>query len=200
MKTVKIALLLLTFSANAFAITGEEALARFRGRMAGIEKMTGIISWSSPSGYTYTGAFKYLNPGRLYIKFSNPNGKIIVSSGKRLWVYDPASNICGIQDLAPGSFSGGIASFVNGYNGIVTSQGSGGYTLKLRASDRTYPEIILQLDASFLLRKAVMKNKDGEAVTFSLSNVDMGASVMKNIFEFSVPANTQVVKNPLDIK
>ncbi len=191
-------LLLPLFIFPAFAINGEEALARFKGRMQSIEKMTGNISWST-SGSNLTGNFKYLSPGKIYVKFSSPSNKIVVANGRKLWIYDPGSSICGIQDLA-GNGSGGIASLVNDYLAIVTAQGSGGYTLKLKNSNKTYSEIVLILDSTFMLKKATLKSKDGESMTFSLSNVDTSASVMKNLFDYSVPANTQVVKNPLNIK
>ena len=192
------ALLLPVFIFPAFAINGEEALARFKGRMQSIEKMTGNISWTT-SGSNLTGNFKYLSPGKIYVKFSSPSNKIVVANGRKLWIYDPGSSICGIQDLA-GNGSGGIASLVNDYLAIVTAQGSGGYTLKLKNSNKTYSEIVLILDSTFMLKKATLKSKDGESMTFSLSNVDTSASVMKNLFDYSVPANTQVVKNPLNIK
>lgn len=184
---------------NLFSITGEEAVAKFKSRMFGIQKLTGIISWSVQSGQTYTGTFKYLNPGKIYVKFSNPQGKILVSNGNKLWVYNSASNICGVQDLASG-FSGGIAGIVNDYMAIVTSRGPHGYTLKLKNNDKVYTNITLMLDSTFFLKKAIIKNKDGEGFKFSISNIDASASVMKSLFDFDVPANAQIVKNPLNIK
>ncbi len=197
-KLLLTSLLLPLFIHPVFAINGEEALARFKGRMQSIEKMTGNITWTT-SGSNSAGNFKYMSPGKIYVKFSSPSNKIIVANGRKLWIYDPGSSICGIQDLA-GNGSGGIASLVNDYLAIVTSQGAGGYTLKLKNSNKTYSEIILILDSSFMLKKATLRSKDGESMTFSLSNVDTSASVMKNLFDYSVPANTQVVKNPLNIK
>jgi outer membrane lipoprotein-sorting protein len=197
-KVLFITLLMSFLITPAFAINGEEALARFKSRMLGIEKMTGNISWST-SGSNVTGNFKYMNPGKIYVKFSSPSNKVVVANGRKLWVYDPGSSICGIQDLA-GNGSGGIASLVNDYLAIVTAQGSGGYTLKLKNNNKTYSEITLILDSSFMLKKAVLKSKDGENMTFTLSNVDTSASVMKNLFDYSVPSNSQVVKNPMNIK
>lgn len=202
MKTVKILILTLTVlfaSTGSWAITGDEAMANFRNRMGGISKMTGIISWTDSTGSTYTGSFKYMNPGKIYIKFSSPAGQIIVSNGRSLWIYSPGNNICGVQDLAGGG-SGGIAAFTSGYLAIVTAQGPGGYTIKLKSNDKTYNEILLILDSSFFLKRAVFKSKDGGSISFSLSNVSTTAPVMANIFSFDVPASAQVVKNPLNIK
>lgn len=191
--------LILTVTQNSFAITGDEALAQFRGRMNGAGKLTGIISWSHSGGETYTGAFKYMSPGKIYIKFSSPPGKTIVSNGKSLWIYSSGSNICGVQDLAGGG-SGGIAALTSGYFAIVTAQGPGGYTIKLKNNEKSFSEITLMVDSSFFLRKAILKSKDGGTYNFSLSNISASAAVIPSIFDFNVPSNAQVVKNPLNIK
>ncbi|NLV66113.1 MAG: outer membrane lipoprotein carrier protein LolA [Spirochaetes bacterium] len=202
MKTFKISIfsaIMLFTAGNSWAITGDEAMANFRNRMNGISKMTGIISWSNSTGETYTGSFKYMNPGKIYIKFSSPSGQIIVSNGKSLWIYSPGNNICGVQDLAGGG-SGGITAFTSGYLAIVTAQGPGGYTIKLKSNDKTYNEILLILDSTFFLKRVIFKSKDGGSISFSLSNVSTTAPVMANIFSFDVPSSAQVVKNPLNIK
>ncbi len=192
-------IIIMAMSINTYAVTGDEAVARFKKRMYSIGKLTGIISWSTGSGMTYTGSFKYMNPGKIYIKFSNPSGKTIVSNGHKLWVYSPASNIVGVQELGRGG-SGGIASFVNGYFAIVTAQGPGGYTIKLKNSEKNFSEVIITTDASFFLKRAVFKTKSGLAYNFSISNISTSAAVVPTIFSFDVPASAQVVNNPLNIQ
>jgi len=189
----------LLITVDLSAITGSDALAKFQGRMYSAGRMTGIIQWSTNGGPPYTGSFKYLAPNKIYIKFSSPSGKTLVANGRKLWVYDPGNNVCAVQDLGGGG-SGGFGGLVSGYMGIVTSQGSGGYTLKLKNSDRTYSEIMLFLDSSFFLRKAVLKNQKGDTLNVSLSNVSFSTSVPKSLFDFNVPANTQVIKNPLQVR
>jgi len=190
---------ILLFCQASFALTGDEAMAQFRGRMGSIGKLTGIISWSHSSGETYTGAFKFMSPGKIYVKFSSPPGKVIVSNGKSLWIYSSANNICGVQDLAGGG-SGGIAALTSGYFAIVTAQGPGGYTIKLKNNDREFSEIVLMVDSSFFLKKAIIKAKDGGTYNFSISNVSASAAVIPSIFDFNVPSSALVVKNPLNIK
>ena len=199
--TIKTVFLLAVFlsATELFSITGDEAVAKFRARMSRVGRLSGVISWNVSSGHTFSGAFKYMGPDKIYVKFSNPGGKILVSNGKRLWVYNPGSGICGVQDLAYGSSSGGIAGFTNGYKAIA-SGGPGGYTIKLKNNDKAYSEIILRTDGSFFLRKATFRDKNGGGFSFSLSNVNFSAAVMPNLFNFNVPSNAQVVKNPLNIK
>jgi outer membrane lipoprotein carrier protein len=189
----------LFFSAAALqAMTATEALEKFRGRMYGAGAVTGTISWSYEDSAPYTGSFKYLSPGRIHVKFSSPSGKVLVSNGRKLWVYDPGTNICGVQDLDGGS-SGGIAGLVGGYNGIVTG-GGGGYTLKLRNEVGAYPEITLMLDSTFFLKKAILKDRSGKSLRFTISGVDTSATLIRTMFDFNPPANAQLIKNPLEVK
>jgi outer membrane lipoprotein-sorting protein len=196
-KTITIFILIIGSFSNLYSMTGSDALAKFRSVMYGIPKMTGIITWTTPSGHSSVASFKYMSPGKIYVKFSNPSGKTIVSNGKTLWVYNSSSKICGIQDLSRG-LSGGIAGFTNGYNAIVVSQGNG-YTLKLKNSSKKYSEIILILTPSFFLKKAILKSGNG-SFTFSLSNINTKVGVVNSLFNFNVPSNAQTVKNPLNIR
>ncbi len=182
-----------------FSMTGDDALSKFRARMNGIEKMTGVITWNTSSGASYSGNFKYLNPGRIHIKFTNPAGRTVVSNGRTLWVYSPASNIVGVQELSRDG-SGGIASFTNGYMALLADQGPNGYTVRLKSESRHYQEITLMLDPSFFLKRAVLKSKDGFTYTFTITNVSTTATVLPGAFNFEVPANAQRVNNPLNIQ
>ncbi len=192
-------LLCLGATQHSMAMTGEEALKKFQNRMYGIDTMAGNITWMYHSGQSYTGTFKYMSPGKIHVKFTSPSGRVLATNGKRLWVYDSSSNICGVQDVGMGG-SGGIAGLVNGYLAILTAQGPSGYTLKLKNSEKTYSEIILVLDGSFMLKKAVLNSKDGEGMTVTLTNVRTGVSMIPGMFDFNVPSNAQVVKNPLNVK
>ncbi len=198
-KTLFISSLIL-YSSFSFAVTGEEALNSFRQHMAGINKISGLISISTGSGAMYTGVFKYARPGKLYLKFSNPTGRTLVTNGKKLWVYNAGSKICGMQEVTPNSFSGGLAYLTKGYPAIVTGQSGNGCTIKLKNEAKTYPEILLSLDSNFFPKKAVFKNHDGGETTFTISNVNYSPDFIDSIFDYNIPANAQVVKNPLNIK
>ncbi len=185
-------------AAKIHALTGDEAIGRMQACMNGIKTMRGVISWSHSSGYMYTGNFKYMAPGKIFVKFTNPSGKIISSNGRKLFLYDPSSNICGVQELGRGG-SGGIAGLVSGYQSIVMG-GGGTYTIKLKNESRHYSNITLIVDSSFFLKKAVMKTNDGSILTISLSGIITGEGMSPGIFDFTPPSGAQRVENPLNIK
>ncbi len=196
-KALVATLVILCTAGSLYPMTGEEAVSKFQGRMYGIKSMRGTISWTGDSGMMYTGNFKYLAPGRIFVKFSNPSGKIISSNGRKLWVYNPQSNICGVQEV--GGASGGIAGLVSGYSAIAMG-GKSGYTIKLKNNDRHYSSITLVVDSSFLLKKAVLQTKDGGGMTISLSGVVAGEGMSPGLFDFNPPVSSQTVNNPLNIK
>jgi len=196
-KALVATLVILCTAGSLYPMTGEEAVSKFQGRMYSIKSMRGTISWTGDSGMMYTGNFKYLAPGRIFVKFSNPSGKIISSNGRKLWVYNPQSNICGVQEV--GGASGGIAGLVSGYSAIAMG-GKSGYTIKLKNNERHYSSITLVVDSSFLLKKAVLQTKDGGGMTISLSGVVTGEGMSPGLFDFNPPVSSQTVNNPLNIK
>jgi outer membrane lipoprotein carrier protein len=182
-----------------FPLPGDEAVAKFRSRMLGLKKLTGVISWTSIDGQTYSGGFKYMAPDKIYVKFTSPMEKVVVSNGKTLWIYNPGNRMCGIQELEKGTTSGGIAGLVTGYDGIA-SGGDTGYIIKLKSDEKQYPEIILSVDGTFLLKGAIFKRDDGRIMSFSLSDVSSAPDVKTSLFEFTVPGGVQIVKNPLNMR
>jgi len=189
------AILIIAQAAPNFAMTADEVMGKFRSRMYGAGKLSGTIEWGSDTDTRYSGSFKYM-PGKIFIKFSNPAGRTIVCNGKKLWVYNQGSNVCGVQDVGGGT--GGIAGLLSGYNGIVTGQGGDGYTVKLSKPNGAFPEVILRLDQSFFPKNISLKNRNGNQLVFRIT-LDSGA-VLNSQFEFNVPPNAQVIKNPLEIK
>jgi len=182
-----------------FSVSGDEAVVKFQARMRQLPRLTGVISWTALDGQTYSGIFKYLAPDRVYVKFTGPTEKILVSNGQTLWIYNPGTKMCGIQELARGTNSGGIAAAVSGYNSIATG-GESGYTIKLKSDERQYREIILSVDPSYLLKGAIFKREDGRIISFSISDTNTAVEVKEKLFNFRIPKGVQIVRNPLNMR
>ena len=190
---------ILLLTTLAYAITGEEAIQRLQQRMASISRVSGIVSMTNDSGETMTGAFVYVKPNKFHIKFSNPSGKEIITNGRKLWVYSSHSKICGAQDLDT-TFSGGLGGMVSGYPAAMALPKPDGYTLKLKDDTRFYTDIQLGLTRDFFPEKMTFHTKDGKGITIVLTNLNFSPRVIDSFFDFNVPSNCQVVKNPLNIK
>ena len=213
-----------------FSITGDEAVSKLKKRMNSIEKLSGTISYSPMTGQSYSGKFMYMAPGKLFIKFSNPNGKVMVTNAKKLWLYDPSSKVCAIQDLdIESESSGGITAVLDGYSAEVITEKSGEITVKFNNSENEISDIILNLDSTFFIKrgkllkkrkekspvqekteineegkeeahKEVTEGKEQEHFSFSLSNLNFSPDILENIFDYKVPSDAQIIKNPLNIK
>lgn len=209
------------FPVYGFSITGEEALENLRARFFGAETIKGKVSLTFQSGESYSGSFIYERSGKIIIRLTEPPGKIIVTNGKKLWVYDITTDVCGVQEIDTGDdemdkeksaavseeesaeafkLTGGIDRFIRGYEIISVSEKSPGYTIVLSSESRKYSEIELNIDGEFMLTKAVFRDKNGEGYAVKLSDIKTGESILPGAFNFDVPANAQVVKNPLDVR
>ena len=213
-----------------FPITGDEAASKLKQRIIGIEKLSGTISYSPMTGQSYTGNFMYVAPGKLFIKFSDPNGKILVTNAKKLWLYDPSSKVCAIQNLdIESESSGGITSILDGYSAEVITGKSGNITVTFSNREKEISDIILNLDSTFFIKRGKLlkkrkekapvqpkteineegkeeakeeaaEEKEQEHFTFSLSNLNFSPDILENIFDYKVPSDAQIIKNPLNIK
>lgn len=221
MKPVKtIILILILFPSAALPITGDEALQKFKDHMAGIKTMKGQISLVYQNGEMFSGNFKYMFPGKIFIQLSEPSGKTIISNGKKLWAYDSLSGICGVQELNIDveedkqknenkdkenkrfriQDRGGPSVLLSGYQVTAVSEEKSGLSIELTNESRRYTEIKLVLNNEFMLIKAIFKNTKDEGFMIKLSEVKTGEKIVPGLFDFNVPANSQVVKNPLDIR
>ncbi|HOO73478.1 MAG TPA: outer membrane lipoprotein carrier protein LolA [Spirochaetota bacterium] len=174
---------------------------QFKKKMSSVGKFSGILSYTLSTGRTFTGNVTYMAPGNIKIRFSNPSGKILVANQKKLWLYDPQNKVCAIQELdQEEGMSGGILSLLRDYEVLQTLESEEGYSLKFSNENHEFTEITLVLDSSFFIKKGNFKNKEGSGFSFSVSGINFSPDIVKSVFDFNVPANTQIVKNPLNIK
>ncbi len=190
---------MLLYTSSLLSIAGDDAVQKFQDRMRSLQKLTGVISWTNLNGQTYVGSFKYLAPGKIYVKFTSPVEKILVSNGKSLWIYTPGNKMCGIHELRKG-ISSGIASMVDSDYASMAVGGDSGYTIKLKSDKKLYREIILSVDDTYLLKAAIFKREDNRILSFSISEASTKAEVKESLFNFKVPKGVQVVKNPLNLR
>jgi outer membrane lipoprotein carrier protein len=183
----------------AWAVTGDEAVSRMKGRIYSISTMRGTISIKSTSKDNLTGKFRYMAPGKFVIDLTEPSGKKIATNGKKLWVFDRVDKVCGVQDVDT-TFSGGIASYVNGYTATASPSGASDTVIRLRGSNRTYRDVIIQVDGSFMPKVIQFKTEDGKGFTATLSGIVLNEPMAPSLFEFDPPAGSQVVKNPLNVR
>ncbi len=209
---------LLFLNNSAFTIDGAELFEKAKERLINVSTIKGTISITFDTGQIYTGEFQYMPPGKIYINITDPSGKAIVSNGKRLWVYDKSSDLCGVQDLYTKDaerdkylseeekkaneyrMKGGLEYFFSSYDITVLSEEPGGYSIEFKNENRFYTDVVMKLDKSCLLQNARFTDKQGTQFSIKFSNMRFNEKIFTGLFDFNVPANAQLVKNPLDIR
>ncbi|MDY6933147.1 MAG: outer-membrane lipoprotein carrier protein LolA [Spirochaetota bacterium] len=184
---------------DAMSINGDEALELFKTRLSSIKTIKGKVTLSYNIGEVYIGSLKYMSPDKIHVEFQKPKGKIIVCNGKKLWVYDYSSNVCGVQDLDREKYSN-ITELLSSYIAILLSKDKSGYRIRLTNYMQEYYEITLSMDTTFFLREAVFKSSQVDGFTLSLADVIIDEKMTPGIFDYDVPATALVGKNPLDVR
>jgi outer membrane lipoprotein-sorting protein len=220
-KIVNIIIFIFFITSYAYSMTGEEAMLKLNERLNSAGTLSGKISFSYQSGQTFSGIFMYMKPGKIYVKFTEPPGKVIVTNGRRLWVYDSLTDVCGVQEIDTEEVSteaepdnkdaksgtetraklrGGIFFLYKSYTSKLISDDSSQHTVELTNDNRMYSNIKIVLNSDFMLNSASFSDKNGGGFVIKLSDVKAGEKIAPGLFNFNVPAEAQVIKNPLDVR
>ncbi|MFH0974257.1 MAG: outer-membrane lipoprotein carrier protein LolA [Spirochaetota bacterium] len=216
-KLLCVLLFLLSYVCPVFALTGEEAMTRLMSRLNSADTIKGRLTISYQTGEVYSGIFMYMRPGKMYVKFTDPPGKLIITNGKKLWTYDASTEVCGIQELETTEadkdkensenhgkdvkprLMGGISRFFRTYEAKFIEDPSQP-AIELVNEGRKYSEVKFVLTKDFIPVNAVFKDINSDGFVIKFFDVKTGEKIAPGVFNFKAPANAQVVKNPLDIR
>jgi outer membrane lipoprotein carrier protein len=160
------------------------------------------------------GRITYKAADKMLIEFINPSGQRIVSDGKRMWVYIPSMNVVAEQDLKSDSasiFSSATGSglkrlfsiyhykFASRNQPEKQSDGSMQYTLFLNKKESRggLRTIKLWISEDYLIKKAVGESSTGKMVEINFTNIKSNFEVSNGVFQFDIPSQAKIIKNPL---
>lgn len=140
-------------------------------------------------------------PGKFRWLTSTPTKQIIISDGKKLWIYDEDLEQVTIKKLNQ-ELKGTPALFLSGYD----KQLSDDYVIKykkfknkdlfsltpkvIEQSSYLLIEIVYQKD---LLQSLLLKDKLGQATILNLYNIKLAPKIPSKFFTFTPPAGVDVV-------
>jgi len=166
----------------------------------------------------YTKGTSYFKKGgKVNFSFTSPQNDVIISNGKKMWVYIKRLNAVAVQDLKgqdsgkgilTGTFSdAGVITLFNRYHYSFDSveqpviiNKSRYYKLNLKEKVATggFSEMKVYVDAeTFFITKIEAEAPAGKKVTLTLSNVQYNVELPNSLFQFNIEDNMKVVENAL---
>jgi outer membrane lipoprotein carrier protein len=169
---------------------------------------------------TLTGKCKFKNPGKIKYEFSQPEGDVIVSDGKTLWIYIKKIGAVGKQDLEiqKDNSSGEPIFQTNSISGLnrlfrkyhykfnsinQPQKGDNGknyFVLALEQREKIggFETMTLYVDSeNYLIYKAIGKDSRGKETILEYSKVALNSEMEDGEFNYHISGNAKIVNNPL---
>ena len=144
-------------------------------------------------------------PGKMRWEYEKPEKQVIITDGRKLWIYRPADNQV-MTGSAPAFFSDGKgASFLSDIRLIrrkfkITLQNSKEdffYELRLRPLEKTLDVADIQLTVtklSFTVVRIVTYNSYGDENRIEFTNHEFNVKLDDSLFSFDIPPGADVVQ------
>ncbi len=144
-------------------------------------------------------------PGKMRWEYSKPERQVVVTNGRRLWIYRPLDNQVMIGE-APDMFGQGKgAAFLSDMNSlrekyrISLEKSANPDYWRIRLIPRNRESELAQIDISisrktFQADQIVTWNAYGDETRIIMSNYDFKARLPDNLFEFIPPKGVDIVE------
>jgi outer membrane lipoprotein carrier protein len=146
-------------------------------------------------------------PGRMRWTYTDPEDKVFVSDGVRLYSYLPADRQVYVARVPPEDQATTPALFLTGKGNLLRDfdvsaaeppeaavGGTAALKLVPRAKERDYDSLLLVVDRRSLeLRMLVSEDRQGGRSTFAFSELRENTGVKDREFEFRIPRGVEVI-------
>ena len=162
------------------------------------------------------GKVYYKKPGKIHFNFEKPSGDLIISNGKKMWVYIKKINAVGIQNLDDNSsiyssttYEGLVSLFQRYHYRFKTPQqpqelnGHKYYVLLLeeKVNSGGFNSIDVYIDTkSYMIHKMTARTSVGNVVDLEFNSIKLNEDVSNNLFTYRIDGNVKVVENPLTME
>lgn len=165
------------------------------------------------------GKCTYKNPGKIKYEFAEPDGDLVVSDGKTLWIYIKKMNAVGKQDLeinrnntsgepifqaaSPPGLNRLFRKYHYKFDNINQPRvidGKSYFVLSLEQREKIggFENILLHVDAeTYLIKKSIATDSRGKQTVIDFSNIVMDTEIEDGIFNYHISGNSKIVNNPL---
>jgi outer membrane lipoprotein carrier protein len=155
---------------------------------------------------TSRGTLYQRQPDRFLMRFSDPEGDVIVGDGKFFWVYYPSVDARQVIRMAGGGPGGldlhaqfigdPVSRFDATSHGRESVQGRAAHVLTLVPREPMgYRSLKVWVDVDdHLVRRFELTEENGNVRQFELQDVVMNPSLPDRLFQFTPPAGAQVIQ------
>ncbi|MDH5716123.1 MAG: outer membrane lipoprotein carrier protein LolA [Spirochaetia bacterium] len=163
-----------------------------------------------------TGTAYYEKGGKINFTFKNPQGDLIISNGKKMWVYIASLKAVGIQEL-DSTLKGKSIYEAAEYEGLVnlfrryhyrfespkqpvSIKKNQYYVLYLEEKEKSggFEKMIIYVDTkTYLIQKVIGTTPSGREVTLEFNDIELNKELSGNLFNYKLNPNDKVVENPL---
>lgn len=165
-----------------------------------------------------SGKCYYKSGGKMRFDFNKPYGDVIVSNGKKLWIYIKKLNAVGIQSLTlnkkhhgkplfMATSATGIERMFKKYHykfdqikqpRVIDSKRYFILDLTQMVKVGGFSKIKLFVDAdNYFIKKAIASNEFGLTSTIKFTNIKKNILIEDGRFKFTTPGSAKIVQNPL---
>ncbi|MES0491682.1 MAG: outer membrane lipoprotein carrier protein LolA [Leptospirales bacterium] len=199
-------------------IHSTDIVDKVKAKFKGIETYSAdftIKTVEKKNNKTYRGKAYYKKGGNVNFTFTEPYGDIIISNGKKMWIYIKKMKTVGVQELNSPKDAG--VTGTTGYEGVMsmftryhysydtpeqprTVDGKSYYILNLKekVSSGGFSTMTVYVNATTsLIEKLVATNNRNKTVTLTYKNIKLNPELPPSLFYFKVEGRIQTVNNPL---
>lgn len=200
-----------------------EVVKKVKKKYSEIQTMTTefkIQTSGSKKANTMRGVSQYKNPGKIRYDFSQPDGDVIASDGKTLWIYIKRIEAVGKQDLEiqktnvsgeqvfPTNTPSGLFRIFRKYHYKFDTinqpqKGEDGkeyFVLALEQREKIggFEYMTLYVDTQdYLIRKAVGRDSRGKETAIEFTKIELDKEIEDGVFNYHVSGKVKIVNNPL---
>jgi len=202
------AFLLLGAPGFSFAMTAGEITKEVQKKYDTIKTLKAdfvqvALSVGQNKGRVSNGNLVIKKPGKMRWEFQKPVGDVVVSDGKKMWIYQQDLNQVietKIEENTPQvamNFLAGAGSIDKDFNVELLGTVEDKFELKLTSKEGIphINEIVLLVDKkTFVVVKTTVKDSFGGETAVEIKNVKINENVKDKLFEYKAPKGVTVMK------
>lgn len=193
-----------SLSGPSFAQTAAQSLGEQLGRQKNIEAdfVQYVLDASGSRLQETHGHMVLAQPNQFWWKTADPFAQLLVSNGKRLWIYDEDLEQVTVQTLdqrttsTPALLLSGNSTNIEAEFDVIMKRGDSGlvfYQLTPKDPESLYETLRLNFKNNQLLEMQ-LDDAMNQKTSLTFSNMVFNPQLKDGLFEFVVPENTDVLE------